>query len=93
MRKTVTTLALAGALLAFPLAAAQAGDKPTNEELAQIHEALLRAGFANWGEIEREDDDGGREVWEVDDAVTAEGDRYDLTLDANYEIVERERED
>ncbi|MEX0924171.1 MAG: PepSY domain-containing protein [Rhodovibrionaceae bacterium] len=94
MKYRTATLALAGALLAFPLTAAQADDrKPTNDELAQIHKALLGAGFSTWGEIERDDDDDDSEVWEIDDAVTAKGERYDLTLDENYEIVERDRED
>lgn len=87
MKNPIATLALAGALLAFPLAGAQADQGPNQEELAQIHKALLAAGFSTWGEIERAGDDG--EVWEIDDAVTARGERYDLILDGNYEIVER----
>ncbi len=93
MKRPIATLALAGALLALPFAAVQADDKPTNAERALIHKALLSAGFSTWGEIERDDDDDDGEVWEVEDAVTARGERYDLTLNENYEIVERDRED
>lgn len=93
LKHPTATFALAGALLAFPFAAAQADRKPTNEELAQIHKALLAAGFSTWGEIERDDDDDDGAVWEIDDAVTARGEHYDLTLDENYEIIERDRED
>ena len=55
-------------------------DAPTAAEQARIETVLRERGFVRWKEIEREDD--GR-TWEVDDAYTADGRRFDLRLSAD----------
>lgn len=55
-------------------------DAPTPAEQARIEAVLRERGFVRWKEIEREDD--GR-TWEVDDAYTADGRRFDLRLSAD----------
>lgn len=80
MTRSLPTLAVL-ALLAAP--AAWADDRPpTDEERAQIESVLQAEGYTSWEEIEF--DDG---VWEVDDAVGADGARYDLRLDTNFAII------
>lgn len=55
-------------------------DAPTPEQRTRIEAVLRERGFVRWKEIEREDD--GR-TWEVDDAHTADGRRFDLRLSAD----------
>lgn len=89
----MTRLAFVAAVLAASLAAAPAcADRaPTAIERQSVEKALRAAGFASWEEIEL-DDDGP--LWEVDDARTSDGKRYDLKLKpGSYEIVKRELED
>ena len=86
---TRPALALSALLaLAAPLAAhAQSSDDraPTPEETTLIDEALRAEGFTSWEEVEM--DDG---VWEIDDAVGADGQRHDLTLDMGYAVIKRD---
>ncbi len=84
-------LAAAGLALSLTSFAASADDRaPTSDERAQIEAVLSAEGFTAWGEIELDD---GKE-WEVDDAIAADGTRYDLTLKADtLEIIDRDRED
>jgi hypothetical protein len=79
-------LLAASALALAPIAAAADDRPPTPEERAQIEEVLRAEGFTSWEEIEW-DDDG---YWEVDDAVAADGQEYDLKLDAEFNIIERD---
>lgn len=67
--------------------AALAEDRaPSDDELAAITAALEAAGYSSWEEIEL--DDG---VWEVDDAVHADGNKYDLKLAVDsLEVTEQE---
>lgn len=58
---------------------------PTPEERTQIEQTLRTDGFTSWEEIEL--DDG---VWEVDDAVAADGQKFDVKLDAAFAIIERD---
>lgn len=74
MRSALLTLAAAAALLASPALADRA---PTPEERAAIEAKLKAEGFSRWEGIELEDDES---VWEVDDAVAADGREYDLDL-------------
>jgi hypothetical protein len=61
-------------------------DDPTAEERTRIEAALKKEGFVRWDDIER--DDG---KWEVDDAVHADGKKYDLELDlTSLRIIKRE---
>lgn len=82
-------------LIALPLALAAAtpalADRPPTEAERQAVERTLKAaGFVSWEEIEL-DDDGPR--WEVDDARTKDGLRYDLKLDTkSLRIVRQERD-
>lgn len=85
MKATLIPLAASVAFLAAP---ALADRPPTLEEREIIQSALIAEGFISWKEIEW-DDDG---YWEVDDALTAEGHEYDLKLDAEFQIIERERD-
>lgn len=90
-RRTVLAATLGAlALPALPVLPARADDRPpTPEERRQIEAVLRRSGFVRWGKIELDD---GR--WEVDDAVTADGRKYDLKLSsADFSIVRRERDD
>lgn len=85
-------IALAASALMLGAAPVFAGDHdrmPTSEELAALENALGQAGYSGWQDIEK--DDG---YWEVDDAVDADGVRYDLKLDPNdLSVVHKERED
>ncbi len=66
-------------------------DAPTPAEQARIETVLRERGFVRWKEIEREDD--GR-TWEVDDAYTADGRRFDLRLSADsLREISRQAED
>jgi hypothetical protein len=79
-------------LMAIMLAAttAYADRAPNDAERDAIETVLRDAGYTSWDEIEL--DDGDDQVWEVDDAVGADGHQYDLKLDADYKIIDRERE-
>ncbi len=77
-------LAAALAMAAAASAGAQQqrteNDAPTPEQRARIEAVPRERGFVRWKEIGREDD--GR-IWEVDDAYTADGRRFDLRLSAD----------
>ena len=76
------------AFVAVMGAPAIADRKPTPEERARIDSVLREQGFTRWDEIEFDDDD---KAWEVYDAVSADGRKYDLKLDANnLSIIKRE---
>ncbi|MGU9978581.1 PepSY domain-containing protein [Phreatobacter sp. HK31-P] len=79
-----------GLTAAASLAPARADDRPvTPEERRQIEATLRREGFVRWGEIELDD---GR--FEVDDAIAADGRKYDLELSrVDFSILKRERDD
>lgn len=90
MRKSVQILiaTLGVAVLPSPAFADRA---PTAPERAALERALKAAGFINWEEIEL-DDDGP--YWEVDDARSRDGRRYDLKLaPGTLKIVKRTLED
>jgi hypothetical protein len=76
MKRGPFTAALVGvtALLAAPALADRA---PTATERAAIEPILKSAGFVSWEEIEL-DDDGP--LWEIDDARTADGQKYDVKI-------------
>lgn len=80
-------LGLAGILAAAP---ARANDRPvTPQEQTQIETSLRQAGFTRWGKVEFDD---GR--FEVDDAIAADGAKYDLELSSvDFTITKRERDD
>lgn len=85
MRPALLALAAAIALLASP---AFADRGPTQEERAAIEAKLRAEGFTRWESIELEDDES---VWEVDDAIAADGREYDLELrSGTLEIVDRD---
>jgi hypothetical protein len=72
-------------MLASPALADRA---PTAEERATIEAKLKAEGFTRWETVELEDDES---VWEVDDAVGADGREYDLELRVGtLEIVDRD---
>lgn len=85
MRPSLLIFAAAAALLASPALADRA---PTPEERAAIEAKLRAEGFTRWESIELEDDES---VWEVDDAVAADGREYDLDLEpGTLEILKRD---
>jgi GH35 family endo-1,4-beta-xylanase len=85
MRPALLTLAAAIALLASPAFADRA---PTQEERVAVEANLRAEGFTRWESIELEDDES---VWEVDDAIAADGREYDLELRfGTLEIVDRD---
>jgi Peptidase propeptide and YPEB domain len=70
------------------IAPAVADRAPSPEERARIESVLREQGFKSWGEIELDDN-----VWEVDDAVTADGSKYDLKLNSNdLSVIKREQD-
>lgn len=79
------TVALTAATI--PFSAARADDRPvTAEERRQIEATLRREGFTRWGDIEF--DDGH---FEVDDAIAADGRKYDLDLSGvDFSITRRD---
>jgi len=87
MLRLASLAILAATLMLAPTTGAQADRAPTAEERTSIETALRAAGFTRWSEIELDDDQ-----WEVDDAVAADGVKYDLKLDKSFKIVKRERD-
>jgi uncharacterized membrane protein YkoI len=68
---------------------AQADRLPSAEERTSIEAALKQIGFKSWKEIEL--DDG---LWEVEDAVHADGRKYELKLDPKtLTVVKQELDD
>jgi len=87
MANMTAKYAVLAAAIAFFAADAQAGPPPSAEEKAQIENSLKTDGFTSWGKIEL-DDDGH---WEVDDAVGADGKRYDVDVGkSDYKILKKE---
>lgn len=88
-RRAVLSAAL-GLSIAAPLASAHADDRPvTPEERRQIEDTLRREGFTRWGDVEFDD---GR--FEVDDAVSADGRKYELKLSSvDFSILSRKLDD
>ena len=84
MKKNAQIFLLAGSFVLAP-SLAFADRAPTKEELTKIESVLKGAGFTAWDEIELED--SGK--LEVDDAVGADGKKYDLKLDQSFTIIER----
>jgi hypothetical protein len=61
---------------------------PSPEERSRIETMLRSEGFTAWGTIALDDDD---DIWEIDDAHDADGNRYDLRLHPDtLEIITRE---
>lgn len=78
------------AVIALAASPALADRPPNDGERAALERVLRANGFASWDEIEL-DDDGPR--WEIDDARTANGQRYDVKIDPRtLRIVRRERD-
>lgn len=90
MKKTLAALSFALFVSGFGSSALATDDRlPTPEELANITASLQAAGYTSWEEIEFDD---GR--WEVDDAIAADGQEYDLKLDPQtFEIVSTRLDD
>jgi len=79
---------LTAAVLTGLAAPALADRAPTADERAAIEAKLTAEGFTRWESIELEDDGS---VWEVDDAVAADGREYDLHLKpGTFEILKRD---
>lgn len=80
--KLVLALAFTIALVSNAFA-----DRAPNATEREAIEKVLRAdGFSRWEEIEW-DEDGH---WEVDDAIDADGRSWDLRLDRDLNIIERD---
>lgn len=64
---------------------------PNEKEMAALSTSLKAAGFVSWEEVEL-DDDGP--YWDIDDARTSDGARYDLKMKpGTLEIFSRDPED
>ena len=63
---------------------------PTASERASVEQVLRAGGFVSWEEIEL-DDDGP--VWDVDDARTRDGARYDVKIDPSTLRITRRQLD
>lgn len=83
--KTVT-LVFTSAMCIFAATQVLADRAPEPDERAAIETALEAKGFTTWEEIEW-DNDGH---WEIDDAVDTEGIEWDLKMDADLNIIERD---
>ena len=82
----LSAAAIACLLLSAP--AAHAGRDPTPEERARVETVLWGMGFARWDDIELEDG-----VWEIDDARSVDGKKYELRLHPETsEVIEREED-
>ncbi len=82
---TRAIIILAAMLIGAP---AFADREPTPAERERIEEVLRAEGYVSWEEIELDD-----EVWEIDDARSADGREYDLKLDpATLAILEVDEE-
>ncbi len=68
-------LIAAAAFAVLSVGAAWAGRLPSAEEQTAIEGALKAAGYSSWGKIDF--DDGH---WDVDNAIGADGKRYDVDL-------------
>jgi hypothetical protein len=88
MKTLLLPLALVPLAFAMVASPALADRAPTPEERSTIEAKLKAEGFTRWESIELEDDES---VWEVDDAVGADGREYDLDLRfGTLEIVKRD---
>ena len=84
IRTAIATLALLGASAA--MASSHAGKSPTPAEKTSIETSLKDGGFSSWRAVSS---DGT--VWKVDDARSADGKVYDLTVDkTNFAILSRQ---
>jgi hypothetical protein len=81
----ICVLAIAGLAMSAPAFADRA---PTPEERTRIEAAVRAAGYTSWEEIEL--DDG---LWEVDDAVDADGKQWDLKLDPKSMTIVKRTQD
>lgn len=73
------------ALMTVPFVAIAHADRaPTADERAKIEQVLRGQGFTTWKKIEFDD----ARVWELDDAVAADGKKYEL--DQSLAIIKRE---
>ena len=89
MTHSYLKLALAAAIVFAPASYALADDRaPTDEERAQIEQVLRGEGLTRWDDIELDDD-----MWEVDDAVGSDGREYDLKLDQQFQIIQRDADE
>ena len=78
----MSLMGLVGVAL-LSLTASALADRPvTNDERAKL-EAALKAQGCTGGEMEYDEDD---RQFEVDDAVCADGRKYDLKFDTNFQL-------
>lgn len=84
-------IVLSVAALMLPATASFADAPPTAQERAQVMAALAAVGCADPREVEREEDDGVIEGYEVEDAKCADG-VYDFELDARFTITDRDKD-
>lgn len=85
MKSAMLSLA---AVFALTISPAFADRAPNQEERTAIEAKLKVEGFTKWEDVELEDDNS---VWEVDDALGADGREYDLELRfGTLEIVDRD---
>lgn len=87
MRLVVISLAA----LMLPATASLADAPPSAQERARVMAVLAAEGCSDPREIEREEDDGVVEGYEVEDAKCADG-VYDFDFDVNFNITDRDRD-
>jgi len=87
MRLVILTIAA----LMLPATASLADAPPSAQERAQVMAALSAVGCSDPREIEREEDDGVIEGYEVEDAKCADG-VYDFELDTAFNITDRDKD-
>lgn len=89
MRRTVATLFAASALALAALAFSSPADarrEPSAEELDRIEELMRAENFTRWDDIEWNESES---VWEVEEALSADGRHFTVKVDRDFRIVER----
>ena len=82
----MSLMGLVGVAL-LSLTASALADRPvTNDERAKL-EAAMKAQGCTGGEMEYDEDD---RQFEVDDAVCADGRKYDLKFDTNFQLIRKD---
>ena len=82
----MSLMGLVGVAL-LSLTASALADRPvTNDERAKLEAAMKTQGCTG-GEMEYDEDD---RQFEVDDAVCADGRKYDLKFDTNFQLIRKD---
>jgi Peptidase propeptide and YPEB domain len=82
--------ALAGAALLAATVPALAAERPVTDAEREKLIAAVKAQGCSGGTMEYDEDD---RQFEVDEAVCADGQKYDLEFNANFQLVKKSKSD